>query len=224
MRLLIVEDEKTLNKLISKRFENQNYEVVSCLDGEEAINALMTQTFDGVVMDIMMPKKSGLEVLEEMQLMGISVPVLLLTAKDSIEDRVIGLDLGAHDYLVKPFNFDELFARVRAMLRTQSKKVNTSVMQIADLILDKTKHIVTRDGKVIDLTAKEFDMLEYLMKYEGEVLSRERIEREVWKTDYSSGTNAIDVYIRYLRKKIDDDFEVKLIHTIRGVGYTLKVD
>lgn len=223
MKLLIVEDEKTLNKLISKRFENAGYSVISCFDGEEALSAIKGNDFDGIVMDIMMPKKSGLEVLEEMGKLGINTPVLLLTAKDSIEDRVIGLDLGAHDYLVKPFHFDELLARVRAMLRTKGSKPN-SVLQVADLVLDKTKHTVTRSGKVIPLAVKEFDVLEYLMKYEGEVLSRERIESEVWKTDYCGVTNVIDVYIRYLRKKIDDDFDVKLIHTVRGIGYVLRAE
>ena len=224
MKILIVEDEKTINKLVSKRLSEAGYSVVSCWDGEEALNTLKTDTFDGIVMDIMMPKMSGLEVLERMQELDITTPVLLLTAKDSIKDRVTGLDLGAHDYLVKPFHFDELLARVRAMLRVKSSNNRQDVMQVADLILDMKKHIVTRNGKVIDLTAKEFEVLEYLMKYEGEVLSRERIESEIWKTDYCGVTNDIDVYIRYLRKKIDDDYSVKLIQTIRGVGYSLRVE
>jgi DNA-binding response OmpR family regulator len=224
MKILIVEDEKTINKLVSKRLSEAGYSVVSCWDGEEALNTLKTDTFDGIVMDIMMPKMSGLEVLERMQELDITTPVLLLTAKDSIKDRVTGLDLGAHDYLVKPFHFDELLARVRAMLRVKSSNNRQDVMQVADLILDMKKHIVTRNGKVIDLTAKEFEVLEYLMKYEGEVLSRERIESEIWKTDYCGVTNVIDVYIRYLRKKIDDDYSVKLIQTIRGVGYSLRVE
>lgn len=221
MKLLVVEDEKTLNKIVSKRLETAGYTVSSCFDGEEAINELKNDSFDAIVMDIMMPKVSGLEVLEEMKKMQISTPVLLLTAKDSIDDRVLGLDMGAQDYLVKPFAFDELLARIRVMLRVKSSN-SVSVLKLADLELDRLSHTVSRAGTIIPLSVKEFEILEYLLKHQGEVLARERIESDVWNTDYCGMSNVIDVYIRYLRKKIDDGFNVKLIHTVRGVGYVLK--
>lgn len=221
MKLLVVEDEKTLNKIVSKRLETAGYTVSSCFDGEEAINELKNDSFDAIVMDIMMPKVSGLEVLEEMKKMEISTPVLLLTAKDSIDDRVLGLDMGAQDYLVKPFAFDELLARIRVMLRVKSSN-SVSVLKLADLELDRLSHTVSRAGTIIPLSVKEFEILEYLLKHQGEVLARERIESDVWNTDYCGMSNVIDVYIRYLRKKIDDGFNVKLIHTVRGVGYVLK--
>lgn len=221
MKLLVVEDEKTLNKIISKRLETVGYTVSSCYNGEEALEALKNDTFDAIVMDIMMPKVSGLEVLEEMGKKNISTPVLLLTAKDTVEDRVLGLDKGAHDYLVKPFAFDELLARIRAMLRSRTSQP-TSVLKVADLTLNRLSHTVNRAGKTILLSAKEFEVLEYLMMHNNEVMPRERIESDVWETDYCGMTNVIDVYIRYLRKKIDDGHDVKLIHTVRGVGYVLK--
>ena len=221
MKLLVVEDEKTLNKIVSKRLETAGYTVSSCYDGEEAINELKNDSFDAIVMDIMMPKVSGLEVLEEMKKMEIFTPVLLLTAKDSIDDRVLGLDMGAQDYLVKPFAFDELLARIRVMLRVKSSN-SVSVLKLADLELDRLSHTVSRAGTIIPLSVKEFEILEYLLKHQGEVLARERIESDVWNTDYCGMSNVIDVYIRYLRKKIDDGFNVKLIHTVRGVGYVLK--
>ena len=221
MKLLVVEDEKTLNKIISKRLESVGYTVSSCFNGEEALMELKNNTFDAIVMDIMMPKVSGLEVLEEMGKLEITTPVLLLTAKDSIEDRVIGLDKGAHDYLVKPFAFDELLARIRAMLRVRATQP-TNILKVSDLVLDRLSHTVSRAGKNIVLSVKEFEVLEYLMKHHDEVLPRERIESDVWETDYCGLSNVIDDYIRYLRKKIDDDFDTKLIHTIRGVGYVLK--
>ena len=221
MKLLVVEDEKTLNKIVSKRLETAGYTVSSCYDGEEAINELKNDSFDAIVMDIMMPKVSGLEVLEEMKKMEISTPVLLLTAKDSIDDRVLGLDMGAQDYLVKPFAFDELLARIRVMLRVKSSN-SVSILKLADLELDRLSHTVSRAGTIIPLSVKEFEILEYLLKHQGEVLARERIESDVWNTDYCGMSNVIDGYIRYLRKKIDDGFNVKLIHTVRGVGYVLK--
>ena len=221
MRLLVVEDERSINKIISKRLESTGYEIVSCFDGEEALAILNKEIFDGIVMDIMMPKKTGIEVLQEMNKKKITTPVLFLTAKDSIEDKVAGLDAGAHDYLVKPFSFDELLARVRAMLRAHKTRYSP-ILKFADLELDKQTFIVTRGGRNINLSQKEFEVLEYLMKHQGEVLTRERIESEVWDTEYCGLTNVIDVYIRYLRKKIDEGHRVKLIHTVRGVGYVMR--
>ena len=221
MKLLIVEDERALNRVLSKRLENIGYEVVSCFNGEEALSTLMTDSFDVIIMDIMMPKLSGLEVLVQMKEKGIETPVLFLTAKDTVEDRVYGLELGAEDYLVKPFSFDELVARIKVILRGHKNRFS-QILRVADLELDRNSHIVKRNNKIINLSSKEFEVLEYLMKHTGDVLSRERIENDVWETEYSGLTNVIDVYIRYLRKKIDDESDIKLIHTLRGVGYVLR--
>lgn len=220
-KVLVVEDEASLNRLITKRLENAGYQVTSNFDGLEAITTIRKEPFDIVVMDIMMPKLFGTEVLKIMKTENINIPVLFLTAKDSVEDRVLGLDLGASDYLVKPFSFDELLARVRVVLRNNPQKFS-HILEVADLKLDKSKRIVTRAGKEISLSAKEFDVLEYLMRHKDEVLTRERIESDVWDIDYCGLTNVIDVYIRYLRKKIDEEYDTKLIHTIRGVGYVLR--
>ena len=221
IKILLAEDEKTLNGVLSKRFKNLNYNVTSCFDGKEALDYIRNKDFDIIIMDIMMPKMYGTEVLKKMNEENINTPVLFLTAKDSIQDRVFGLELGAEDYLIKPFAFEELLARIRVILRPSKEKINT-ILTVADLVLDKTSHIVKRNEKEIILSSKEFEVLEYLMKHEGEVLTRKRIETDVWDVDYCGLTNVIDVYIRYLRKKIDDDYENKLIHTIRGVGYILK--
>ena len=169
----------------------------------------------------MMPRLDGLSVVKHMRASGDATPVLFLTARDSVEDKVRGLDLGANDYLVKPFSFEELMARVRALTR-KSTAENSPVYEICDLRLDTGSHSVTRSDKKIKLSAKEFALLEYLLRNKGQVLSREKIENNLWNFDYEGGTNAVDVYIRYLRKKIDEDFSPRLIHTVRGVGYVLK--
>lgn len=221
MRLLVVEDEKALNRVISKRLEKEGYSVDKCFDGEEALDFIRVGEFDAIIMDIMMPKLSGLAVLKKIRENGNATPVLLLTAKDSIEDRVKGLDAGAEDYLVKPFAFEELLARIRAMTR-KTAGFSTNIFTVGDLILDVNKNTVTRAGDEIVLSAKEFDILEYLIRNKGIVLSREKIENHVWNFDYAGGTNVVDVYIRYLRKKIDEGYDTKLIHTIRGKGYILR--
>lgn len=221
MRILVVEDEKDLNRVLSKRLESEGYSVDRCFDGEEALEYLDAGEFDAVVMDIMMPKKSGIEVLKTMRSEKNTTPVLLLTAKDSISDRVAGLDAGAEDYLVKPFAFEELLARIRAMTR-RAAGFGTNTYTVGDLVLDIHTRQVTRAGEEIVLSAKEFDILEYLIRNQGIVLSREKIENHVWNFDYSGGTNVVDVYIRYLRKKIDENHDKKLIHTIRGAGYVLR--
>ncbi len=222
MRILVCEDERDLNRVISKRLMSEGYSVDSCFDGEEALDFIAVGEFDAILLDIMMPKISGLEVLKTLRAQNNLTPILLLTAKDRIEDRVSGLDAGADDYLIKPFAFDELLARIRAITRKASRNA-TNIFTVYDLTLDAVSHTVTRAGREIPLSGKEFDVLEYMIRNANIVLSRERIENHVWNFDYSGGTNVVDVYIRYLRKKIDDDFEVKLIHTIRGVGYVLKV-
>ena len=221
MRILVAEDERDLNRVLTKRLENEGYCVDSCFDGEEALACLDMGEFDAVILDIMMPKADGLTVLKTMRTKQDRTPVLFLTAKDSIEDRVAGLDAGAEDYLVKPFAFEELLARLRVMTRKAAGNP-TNLFQVADLVMNTETHTVTRGGEVIPLSAKEFDILEYLLRNKEIVLSREKIENHVWNFDYTGGTNIIDVYIRYLRKKIDDGHDIKLIHTIRGKGYVLR--
>ena len=221
MRILIAEDQKDLNRIITKRLSAEGYYVDSCFDGEEALSYIEMAEYDGIILDIMMPKRDGLSVLHSLRKKGIGTPVLFLTARDAVEDRVLGLDSGADDYLVKPFAFDELRARIRAMTR-KSAGNSSNIFSVADLVMDTASHTVTRGGKEIALSAKEFSLLEYLLRNKGHVLSRTMIENNLWNFDYSGGTNAVDVYIRYLRKKVDDGFEPKLIHTVRGCGYVLK--
>ena len=221
MRILVAEDEKNLNRLIVSRLTEEHYSVDACFDGGEAMAYLESAEYDAVVLDIMMPVMDGLAVLKKMRAKGMSTPVLLLTARDSIEDRVAGLDAGANDYLIKPFAFEELLARIRPMTRKASG-IQSSTFTAADLVMDTAAHTVSRGGRDITLSAKEFALLEYLLRNKGKVLSRTMIENNLWNFDYAGGTNAVDVYIRYLRKKIDDDFEQKLIHTVRGSGYILK--
>lgn len=223
MRILVVEDEKDLNRVISKRLESEGYSVDRCFDGEEALDFIDVGEFDSIIMDIMMPRINGIEVLKQMRSRNNTTPVLLLTARDGIGDRVNGLDAGADDYLIKPFAFEELLARIRVMTRKASGN-STNVFSAADLTMDLNSHTVVRGDVNINLSAKEFEILEYLLRNKGIVLSREKIESHVWNFDYSGGTNVVDVYIRYLRKKIDDEFEPKLIHTVRGCGYVLRVD
>ena len=221
MRILLAEDQKDLNKIINKRLSAEGFSVDSCFDGDEVGDFTSAAKYDCIVLDIMMPKKDGLTVLREMRSRGDTTPILFLTAKDTIQDKVTGLDMGADDYLVKPFAFEELIARIRAITRKASGNAS-NIFHLADLTLDVSARSVTRAGKNITLSAKEFALLEYMMHNKGIVLTREMIENNLWNYDYSGGTNAVDVYIRYLRKKIDDDFDKKLIHTIRGIGYVLR--
>lgn len=223
MRILVVEDEKSLNRVITKRLESEGYSVDSCFDGEEALHFASVGEFDAVVMDIMMPKINGIEVVRRLRDRNDKTPVIFLTAKDSVSDRVTGLDAGAEDYLVKPFAFEELLARIRVMTRKAAGSA-TNVFTIADLTLDTVSKTVVRGDKNINLSAKEYEILEYMILNQGIVLSREKIENHVWNFDYSGGTNVVDVYIRYLRKKIDDEYGVKLIHTVRGMGYVLRIE
>ena len=221
MRILLAEDEVDLNRIISKRLKKEGYSIDSCYNGEDALHYINVGEFDAIILDIMMPKMDGLEVLKSIRDMGNNTPVLFLTAKDSVEDRVKGLDAGAEDYLVKPFSFDELLARIRVMVRKQGKQI-TNEYRYADLTVDISSRMVWRGNDKIALSAKEFEILEYMLRNKEVVLSREKIENHVWNFDYTGGTNVIDVYIRYLRKKIDDPYENKLIHTIRGAGYVLR--
>ena len=226
MRILVVEDEKKINDVIVKTLKKEKYGVDSCFDGEEALDYIFSVEYDIILLDIMLPKKDGFEVLKSMRKKGIKTPVLFLTARDQIEDRVRGLDLGADDYLVKPFAFEELLARIRVVLRKTSISGEDSgnVLKIANLTVDCNKHEVFRDDVSIKLSAKEFSILEYMMRNKGRVVSKEKIEEHVWDFDYEGGSNIVEVYIKFLRKKVDNDFSPKLIHTIRRVGYILKVE
>ena len=221
MRLLVAEDEKDMNRLITRALEKEGYGVDSCFDGEEAMDYLESAEYDGVILDIMMPKMDGHQVLKKLRARGNDLPVLFLTARDSIADRVAGLDLGADDYLIKPFDFDELLARVRAMMRKRSGH-KTSVITIGDLKIDTGSHEVTRGDRSIELSSREYSILEYMAMHPGQVLSREQIETHVWNFDYRGGTNVVDVYISYLRKKIDGKENVKLIRTVWGTGWMIK--
>ena len=226
MRILVVEDEKKINDIIVKTLKQEKDGVDSCFDGEEALDYIFSVEYDIILLDIMLPKKNGFEVMESMRKKGIKTPVLFLTARDQIEDRVKGLDLGADDYLVKPFAFEELLARIRVVLRKNSVSGEDSgnILKIANLTVDCNKHEVFRDEISIKLSAKEFSILEYMMRNKGRVVSKEKIEEHVWDFDYEGGSNIVEVYIKFLRKKIDNDFSPKLIHTIRRVGYVLKVE
>ena len=223
MRLLVVEDEKKLNELITKKLEKEYYGVDSCFDGEEAVRYVEGTEYDAIILDIMLPKLDGFEVIKRIRAKKNKVPILLLTARDNIDDKVKGLDYGADDYLVKPFIFEELMARIRVLLRRNSGNAD-NVITIANLKIDLDAKTVFRDDLLIKLSGREYSILEYLIRNKGKILSRERIEDHIWNYDYEGGTNVIDVYIRYLRKKIDDSYTPKLIHTVRGLGYVLRID
>ncbi len=222
MRILVAEDERDLNEILCKKLRSEDYCVDGCFDGEEALDYLASVDYDAVILDIMMPKRSGLEVVEQLRRQGNQTPVLFLTARDSIDDRVTGLDAGADDYLVKPFAFDELLARLRVMTRKRGGE-RSNLFTIDDLTLDIRSKRVERGGTELKLSAKEYALLEYLIRNKGVVLSRIQIEENIWGFDYEGSSNIVDVYIRYLRRKIDKDHPVKLIHTIRGSGYVLKL-
>ena len=221
MRILIAEDERDLNRLICQALERAGYGVDACFDGQEALDFLDGAQYDCVVLDIMMPKKDGRQVLQALRDQGSAVPVIFLTALDSIQDRIDGLDLGADDYLVKPFDLNELLARIRAVTRKYGTQ-KTSVLTVGDLTVDTASRTVTRSGRAIALSAKEYAILEYMIRHKGAVLSRQQLEDHIWNYDYAGGSNVVDVYIAYLRKKIDAGFDKKLIHTIRGAGWTLR--
>jgi DNA-binding response regulator trcR len=227
VRILVVEDEQNLNDIIVKRLILEKYGVDTCFNGNDALEYIFSTEYDVIISDIMLPGIDGFEILKRIREKGIKTPVLLLTALDGIEDRVKGLDYGADDYLVKPFAFDELMARIRVLLRRNSTNGNSNasnIFSIANLTVNCNSHDVFRDDVPIKLSTREFTILEYMIRNKERVLSREQIEQHIWNYDYEGGTNVIDVYIRYLRKKIDKDFEPKLIHTVRGIGYVLKVE
>lgn len=221
MRILVVEDEKNLNRIISEAMEDEGYSVDSCFNGQDGLDYATSTDYDVIILDIMMPRMDGLEMVRRLRKNGNNTPVLFLTARDSVADRVQGLESGGDYYLVKPFDFQELMAVVRVMTRKYTGN-RSNIYTLADLSLDATAKTVTRAGRNIELTAKEFSLLEYMMRNRGVVLSREMIENNLWNYDYEGGTNVVDVYVGYLRKKMDTGFDKKLIHTVWGTGWVLR--
>lgn len=221
MKILIVEDEEMLNNIIAKRLRVENMTVDSCYNGEEALDYISTSSYDLIILDIMMPKLDGLGVVKHLRAEGNKIPVLFLTAKDSLQDKIAGLDLGGDDYLVKPFEFGELIARIYALVRRSNNQAQNE-LEAGPLRINSQSRTVMRGKEEIVLTAKEFDLLYYLASNQNIVLSRQQILDHVWEYDYESYSNLIDVYIKDLRKKLDCPDGPKLIHTIRGVGYVYK--
>jgi heavy metal response regulator len=221
MRILLVEDDKKVASFIRKGLEEEGYAVDVAAEGEAGLFMGLDRLHDLIILDVMLPKKPGFQVLRELRQAKVATPVLMLTARDTVEDKVQGLDAGADDYLTKPFVFAELLARVRALLRRRAE-ARSPRLRVADLVLDPATRSVTRGGQPITLTNREFALLEYLMRNAGRVLTRTAITEHVWDYDFDSGTNVIDVYVNYLRKKIDAGHEPKLLHTVRGAGYVLR--
>ena len=221
-KILVVEDEPKVAGALKEGLETEGYEIVLAQTGEEGFFNASSNVFDLIILDIMLPGRDGIEILHTLRRQGMKLPVLLLTAKDAVEDRVLGLDAGADDYLVKPFAFPELGARIRALLR-RNKADSESALKIGDLEIDPVRRTVIRKEHRIDLTAREFDLLEYLARNHSRVVSREMLARDVWKETARATPldNVIDVHIARLRKKLDDPFDTKLLHTVRGVGFTL---
>lgn len=220
MRLLVVEDQKDLNEIIVRRLKDEHFSVDFCYTADDARDYLTCAEYSGIILDIMLPGTTGLGLLREMRAKGDNTPVLLLTALGTVSDRVAGLNAGADDYLAKPFDFEELIARIRAIIRRGSNNAS-SELRAGDIVMDTEARTVTRAGKTVELQGKEFDILEYMMMNQGKVLSRDKISNHIWNYDYCGGSNAIDVYIHHIRKKLDSGFEEKKIVTVKGVGYKL---
>lgn len=221
MKILVVEDEKDLNHLIGKELESEGYCVESCYDGDAGYDYLCLGEYDGVILDVMLPGMNGFEILRRARKKGVQTPVLFLTAKSDVNDIVTGLDLGADDYLPKPFQFQELLARVRVMTRKKID-VHENIYRCGNLVVDCNERSVKRGDRLIELTPKEYSVLLYLIRNQNIVVTREQIEANIWDDGHDCYSNVIDVYIRYLRKKIDSEDDFKMIQTIRGVGYVLK--
>lgn len=221
MRILVVEDEKKVARFIQQGLEEEHYTVDVAHDGEAGLQMAVSANYDLLILDVMLPKKSGLDLIREFRARKGTPPALMLTAKSATEDKVAGLDSGADDYLTKPFAFAELLARIRSLLRRSSKEKSTT-LTIADLELDTVSHKAKRAGRVIELTAKEYALLEYFLRNRNRVLSRTIIAEHIWDYNFDTGTNIIDVYVNHLRNKIEGEGEMRLIHTVRGVGYVMK--
>jgi len=220
MRILVVEDNRRLNTSLKTSLEEDGYAVDVAYDGDEGEDFALAAPYDLILLDVMLPKKDGFSLCRDLRQQGIHAPILMLTARDAVDDRVDGLDSGADDYLVKPFSMNELRARLRALLR-RNKPEKTALLQVGDLSMDPANHQVQRGNTPIDLTPREFAILEYMMRSPNRILTREMIEMHVWNFDFISGSNVVDVYIRRLRRKIDNLYEFKLLETVRGVGYRL---
>jgi len=223
MRMLVVEDEQKVANALREGLEGERYEVVVERTGEDAFFRMTTEAFDLILLDLGLPGRDGLQILTTLRDKGVKTPVLVLTARDTLQDRVAGLDSGADDYLVKPFAFAELLARIRALMR-RGRAAESPRLAVGDLTMDLITRKVTRGGQPVDLTVREFELLEYLMRYEGQVVSRETLARDVWKETARTTPldNVIDVHIARLRRKVDMDRPLKLIHTVRGVGFMLR--
>jgi len=223
MRILVIEDEKKIASFIKRGLTEQNYTVDVAADGEEGLYLAEINPYDLIVLDIMLPGKDGFTVCRTLRSKNINTPILMLTARDDLRDKIFGLDSGADDYLTKPFAFAEFLARVRVLLRRHGS-VKSTTLRVADLELDQLTHQVARAGKPIDLTPTEYALLEYLLLNHGQVVTRTMLSEHVWNQDFDSFSNVINVYVNYVRKKVDADFDVKLIHSVRGAGYMLKED
>ncbi len=221
MTILVIEDERKLSDILKKALLSEKYSVDTAFDGEEGLEKGLKNTYGCIILDIMMPKKDGFEVCRELRNHHIHTPIIMLTARGTLEDKVKGLDIGADDYLTKPFGIEELFARIRTVLRRR-KTTEPLVLKFADLIFDTKKHEVSRAGKVIPLTPKEYKLLDMLLRHQGEALSRQQLIDTTWGPDFKESNNELNVHMRYLRRKIDPPSLKPLIHTVRGVGYVLK--
>ena len=221
MKILVVEDERDLNRIITKHLKKNNYSVDSCFDGQEALDFISYSESDLIITDIMMPNVDGYEFIDKLRANKNNTPVIMLTAKDTLEDKIVGLDSGADDYIVKPFEFDELLARIRVLMR-RNYGLATNIIQIEEVTLDLAKKQVTKSGEIIDLTGKEYEVLEYLMKNKGSILSRDQILNHVWDYEYEGASNIVDVIIKNIRKKLDRGEGNTIIYTKRGLGYFVK--
>ncbi|WP_454968431.1 response regulator transcription factor [Gemella sanguinis] len=221
MRILVVEDERDLNRIITKHLKKNNYSVDSCFDGQEALDFISYSEYDLIITDIMMPNIDGYEFIDKLRANMNTTPVIMLTAKDALEDKIVGLDSGADDYIVKPFEFDELLARIRVLMR-RNYGLATNIIQIEDVVLDISKKQVTKGDELINLTGKEYEVLEYLMKNKESILSRDQILNHVWDYDYEGASNIVDVIIKNIRKKLSNGEDSTIIHTKRGLGYFVK--
>ncbi len=222
MRVLLIEDEQRLARLMRRVLEEERYTVDVADDGINGEDMARSGQYDAVVLDLMLPGRDGISVCQRLRLDGVAVPILMLTARDAVDDRVRGLDVGADDYLVKPFAFRELLARLRSLIRRRTGDLMSPLLEANGLVMDILRHQVTRDGKPIDLTAREYALLEYLLRHPGQVMTRTQLLNAVWEYDADTASNVVDIYIHYLRDKIDRNYSPKLLHTIRGVGYVLR--